>query len=66
MQETLKLEDSLTGKSAPKGKSRMWLEWSRVAIRREASNGLDVGMRRRRITDDTKIFDLGHWEDIIH
>ena len=44
----------------------MWLEWSRVAIRREASNGLDVEMRRRRITDDTKIFDLGHWEDIIH
>lgn len=47
-------------------KSRMWPEWSRGAIRREASNGLDVGMRGRRITDDTKIFDLGHWEDIIH
>ena len=44
----------------------MWLEWSGGAIRRGVSNGLDVGMRGRRITDGTKIFDLGHWKDIIH
>lgn len=46
-------------------KSRTWLEWSRGAIRRGASNGLNVGMRGRRIAD-IKIFDLGHWKDIIH
>ena len=36
------------------------------AIRREVSHGFDVRVRGRRITDDTKIFDLSHWKDVIN
>ena len=35
-------------------------------IRREVSHGFDVRVRGRRITDDTKIFDLSHWKDVIN
>lgn len=44
----------------------MWLEWSRGATRRGVPNGCDVDVRGRIITDDSKIFDLSHWMDIIN